>query len=80
MPETNSLDGTQTPTAVETSAVAATRFELGILHDLFATVGNGTIRARDWERAKSVLDYLEAKINPLEAMVQTAQAPLKEPK
>lgn len=47
----------------------ALKEELGILHDLFSTVGNGTIRALQWERAKTVLGYLDDRIKPLEARV-----------
>lgn len=47
--------------------LAAARAELGILHDIFAALGNGQIRALEHERAKKTLDYIQALIDDAQA-------------
>jgi hypothetical protein len=47
----------------------ALRDELATLHDIFASLNNGNIRAGEWQRAQRVLDYVDGKIKPLEARV-----------
>lgn len=58
------IPSVDSPQSLELKAV---REELSILHDIFGTLKNGQMRAIDWPRAKAVLDYVEGRINPLQA-------------
>ncbi|HET7099597.1 MAG TPA: hypothetical protein VFJ52_00485, partial [Terriglobia bacterium] len=51
--------------------LAAQRQELGLLHNIFSVLGQATIRAHECKRAAEVLDYVQAKIDVLEAAVQS---------
>ncbi len=62
------------PTAASPE-LQALRDELNLLHDIFGTLKNGQMRAIDWPRAKAVLDYVEAKILPLQAQADALSPP-----
>lgn len=42
------------------------REELGILHEIFAALGSAQMRASEWRRAQTVLDYVNEKIEVLQ--------------
>lgn len=52
---------------VASPELAALREELGILHEVFAALAAGNIRASEWQKAQLILNYLDRKIAAVQA-------------
>lgn len=57
----------QLPTAAESPALAAAREELGLLHEIFAALGEAKMRAIEHEKAAKVLGYVHALLTDAQA-------------
>lgn len=64
------MDDTTEVKPTASPELTAKREELDILHSIFNVMGNATIRAHECKRAGLVLDYVQAKIDALEADVK----------
>lgn len=58
---------TQLPTAAESPALVAAREELGLLHEIFAAMGEARMRAIEHEKAGKVLGYIHALLTDAQA-------------
>ena len=67
-----STDSPEATLASDSAELAPLRQELGLLHNILTVLKQATIRAHEAKKAAEVMDYLQGKIDVLEAKVQQA--------
>lgn len=66
-PPSNRFGEPMTLPIVASPELHAARTELAILHDIFAIIRSGRMSPEEWPKAKSILDYLDAKVSAAQA-------------
>lgn len=62
------------PEVAVSPELKALRDELATLHDVFASMNGGNIRASDWPRAERCLGYLNGLITAVQAKADALEA------